>query len=255
MGELYTDLSQYIKAQEAYTRGIDLFQSENEKNGLEGDLNTGILYADMGDIEYFISGDMDAALKNYEHSVLNKNSTPTVNYRIGVINYNKQNYENALTFFIKALEKKDADQNLLLAAGNTLALRGDNFAAQGYYNRLLSLLNEEKAHHALLFPQAKEEEAQLVEMILKTNNNLGVVLNKIARQTGNSQMNGKSFECFVESIRAWDALTRNQETMVRLGGSNLALQNSKYISASMAEFEPAIYTDIPRTLVGEKVLK
>ena len=198
---------------------------------------------------------MDAALKNYEHSVLNKNSTPTVNYRIGVINYNKQNYENALTFFIKALEKKGADQNLLLAAGNTLALRGDNFAAQGYYNRLLSLLNEEKAHHALLFPQAKEEDSQLVEMILKTNNNLGVVLNKIARQTGNSQMNGKSFECFVESIRAWDALTRNQETMVRLGGSNLALQNSKYISASMAEFEPAIYTDIPRTLVGEKVLK
>lgn len=255
LGELYTNLSQYIKAQESYTRGIDLFQNENEKNGLEGDLNTGILYADMGDIEYFISGDMDAALKNYEHSVLNKNSTPTVNYRIGVINYNKQNYENALTFFIKALEKKDADQNLLLAAGNTLALRGDNFAAQGYYNRLLTLLNEEKAHHALLFPQAKEEDAQLVEMILKTNNNLGVVLNKIARQTGNSQMNGKSFECFVESIRAWDALTRNQETMVRLGGSNLALQNSKYISASMAEFEPAIYTDIPRTLVGEKVLK
>ena len=255
LGELYTDLSQYIKAQEAYTRGIDLFQRENEKNGLEGDLNTGILYADMGDIEYFISGDMDAALKNYEYSVLNKNSTPTVNYRIGVINYNKQNYENALTFFIKALEKKDADQNLLLAAGNTLALRGDNFAAQGYYNRLLSLLNEEKAHHALLFPQSKEDDAQLVEMILKTTNNLGVVLNKIARQTGNSQMNGKSFECFVESIRAWDALTRNQETMVRLGGSNLALQNSKYISASMAEFEPAIYTDIPRTLVGEKVLK
>ncbi|WP_296021443.1 hypothetical protein [uncultured Treponema sp.] len=255
LGELYTDLSQYIKAQEAYTRGIDLFQRENEKNGLEGDLNTGILYADMGDIEYFISGDMDAALKNYEYSVLNKNSTPTVNYRIGVINYNKQNYENALTFFIKALEKKDADQNLLLAAGNMLALRGDNFAAQGYYNRLLSLLNEEKAHHALLFPQAKEDDAQLVEMILKTTNNLGVVLNKIARQTGNSQMNGKSFECFVESIRAWDALTRNQETMVRLGGSNLALQNSKYISASMAEFEPAIYTDIPRTLVGEKVLK
>ena len=251
----YTTEKRYFDGSDGTTTVTGITTTQYEKTGLEGDLNTGILYADMGDIEYFISGDMDAALKNYEHSVLNKNSTPTVNYRIGVINYNKQNYENALTFFIKALEKKDADQNLLLAAGNTLALRGDNFAAQGYYNRLLSLLNEEKAHHALLFPQAKEEDSQLVEMILKTNNNLGVVLNKIARQTGNSQMNGKSFECFVESIRAWDALTRNQETMVRLGGSNLALQNSKYISASMAEFEPAIYTDIPRTLVGEKVLK
>lgn len=255
LGELYADVSQYLKAQEVYTRGITLFQSENEKNGLEGDLNTGILYADMGDLEYFISGDMDAALRNYEQAVLNKNSNPSVNYRIGAINYNKKNYEKALKFFITAAEKKDSDENLLLATGNTLALRGDIFAAQGYYSRLLEILNDEKAQRLVLFPQVREEDTLLVEMLLKANNNLGVVLNKIARQTGNSQANGKSFECFVQSIRAWDALTRDAQTMVRLGGSNLALQNSKYITASMAEFEPAIYTDIPRILVGEKILR
>ena len=32
-----------------------------------------MLYADMGNVEYFISGDMDAALKNYEMAEKNKN--------------------------------------------------------------------------------------------------------------------------------------------------------------------------------------
>ncbi|MBR4449199.1 MAG: tetratricopeptide repeat protein [Treponema sp.] len=255
LGELYTDTREYLKAQEVYTRGITLFQNEKEKTGFEGDHNTGLLYADMGDIEYFISGDMDAALSNYEQALNNKNDTPTINYRIGAINYGKQEYEKALTSFIKTAEEKSQDTNLLLSLGNVLSLRGDNFAAQGYYSHLLSLLDAEKARHLMLFPQERLEDNQLVESYLKVNNNLGVTLHRIAKQTGDSQKNAEALVRLSDSIRAWDALTRNPETMVRLGGSNLALQNSKYITTSKNDFEPAIYTDIPRTLVSEKVLK
>jgi hypothetical protein len=53
---------------------------------------------------------------------------------------------------------------------------------------------------------------------------------------------------FSQSIRAWDALTRNQETLVRLEGSNLAAQNMKYITSRVPDFEPAIYIDIKKTL-------
>jgi Tfp pilus assembly protein PilF len=255
LGELYTDTREYLKAQEVYTRGITLFQNEKERTGLEGDHNTGLLYADMGDIEYFISGDMDAALSNYEQALNNKNDTPSINYRIGAINYGKQEYEKALTSFIKTAEEKSQDTNLLLSLGNVLSLRGDNFAAQGYYSHLLSLLDAEKARHLLLMPQERLEDNQLVENYLKVNNNLGVTLHRIAKQTGDSQKNAEALVRLSDSIRAWDALTRNPETMVRLGGSNLALQNSKYITTSKNDFEPAIYTDIPRTLVSEKVLK
>ena len=58
-----------------------------------------------------------------------------------------------------------------------------------------------------------------------------------------------------DSLRAWDALTRNQTTMVRLEGSNLAAQNLKYISHSYSEFEPSIYVTIPRVLDGEHILE
>ena len=55
-------------------------------------------------------------------------------------------------------------------------------------------------------------------------------------------------------MRAWDALTRNEATMVRLPGGNLAEQNMRYMSRPMPDYEPAIYTDIPKILTGEKEL-
>ena len=255
LGELYADTREYLKAQEVYTRGIDLYQTENERDaGFTGDYNTGLLYADMGDIEYFISGDMDAALKNYEMALKNKNDTASINYRVGAVYYSKNVYDKALDSFIRAKEKNDTDINLKLALGNVLSLRGDNFAAQGYYTELLNLLDKEKERHYILYPQEKEDDNGLVEMFLKVNNNLGVTLYRLARQTGDSNKNAQATVRLSDSIRAWDALTRNPETMVRLGGSNLALQNSKYIMASRADFEPAIYTDIPKTMVAEKIL-
>ena len=55
------------------------------------------------------------------------------------------------------------------------------------------------------------------------------------------------------SIRAWDAMTRNQETMVRLGGSNLAERNIAYMSYPVSDYEPSIYTEIPRVLDNEVI--
>ena len=91
-------------------------------------------------------------------------------------------------------------------------------------------------------------------MYLKASNNLAVTLNKLARRTGNSTLNAQAISNFQESIRAWDALTRNQQTLSRLSGSNLAEQNIKYLTHPMPDFEPAIYTDVPRTLSTEEGL-
>ena len=60
---------------------------------------------------------------------------------------------------------------------------------------------------------------------------------------------------FQDSIRYYDAMTRNQQTMVRLPGSNLAEMNLKYATHPFADFEPEIYTEIPRVLNGEKGLE
>lgn len=255
LGELYASNREYLKAQEVYTRGVDLYNTEHDSSGFDGDENTGKLFADLGDIDYFVSGEIDSALFNYEKSVQTKNDVPSVNYRIGAIFYSKEDFGNALGSFIKVHEKEPKDPNVLLALGNTLVLRGDSFAARGYYDSLLSLLDTEKTKRRILMPQEDESDGKIVDLYLKANNNDGVALYNIAKQTGNSQTNADALVRFSESMKAWDALTRNPETMVRMQGSNLAEQNTRYITHSYPDFEPAIYTEIPKVLSDEKGLE
>ena len=255
LGELYASNREYLKAQTVYTRGINLYNEEHEASGLAGDMNTGKLFADMGDLDYFISGELDDALYNYEKAIEIKNDTPSINYRVGAIYYNRKNYDNALASFIKVSEKEPKNPNILLSLGNVLSLRGDNFAAESYYSDLLSTLDGSREKQKYLLPQEDEDDFATVDLYLKANNNLGVTLYRLAQQTGNSNMNAEAVVRLSDSMRAYDALTRNPSTMIRLEGSNLAAQNSKYITHPYPEFEPAIYTDIPRVLAGEKGLE
>ena len=255
LGELYASNREYLKAQTVYTRGINLYNEEHEASELEGDVNTGKLFADMGDLDYFISGEMDDALYNYEKAIEIKNDTPSINYRVGAIYYNRKNYDNALVSFIKVAESEPRDPNILLSLGNVLSLRGDNFAAESYYADLIKVLDQGHEKQKLLLPQSDDDDYAVVDLYLKANNNLGVTLYRLAQQTGDSGRNAEAIVRLSDSIRAYDALTRNQQTMIRMEGSNLAAQNSKYITHPYPDFEPAIYTDIPRLLAGEKGLE
>ena len=254
LGEEYTKEKEYLRARELYTNGLSLYLSEHNGSGFEGNQQVGELYADLGDLDYFIAGDMDNALQNYKDAVDTKNDTAFIRYKIGYIQYGKKNFSEAIGSFMKAGDEYSTDNNLLLAMGNTLALRGDNYAAQGYYEHLLEQLDNIKEQKGVLFPQVRKDEAAVVESYLKASNNLGVTLFKLARRTGNSAMNAKSMVMFQDSMRAWDSMTRNQQTMVRLGGSNLAEQNMKYVSHPIPDYEPAIYTELSKTLSCEKGL-
>ena len=254
LGEIYTGEKEYLKAMESFTDGITLFTNANVSSGLEGNSKIGNLYADMGDIEYFISGNYDNALQNYQDAVNADYDNGKIRYKIGYIQYSKKNYSEAVGSFMKTAEDFADDQSLLLAMGNTLSLRNDNFAAEGYYERLLDQIDSYREQHGVLFPQSRKDENEIVETYLKASNNLGVTLYRLAKRTGSSAMNAKSMVKLQESMRAWDALTRNQKTMGRLGGSNLAEQNLKYVTNPMPDYEPAIYTELPRTLTVEKGL-
>ena len=255
LGESYARTREYLLAENNYALGISLFENENESSGFASDQNVGKLYEDMGEINYFISGDMDEALRNYEEAINNKDDNSTVRYRVGYIQYQKENYPAALASFIISSETRSTDTHLLLSLANTLAMRRDNHAAQGYYEKLISELNKEFENHQLILPQVREDQYDLVDTYMKANNNLGVTLHRIAETNGNSSLNAKAIVALSESLRAWDSLTRNQETMVRLEGSNLAEQNIKYITVPGTAYEPEIYTQIPRLLADEKGLE
>ncbi len=255
LGERYIAEREYLLAEKQYAEGIRLFEQRREYTGLKSDKNVGKLYADMADVDYFISGDIQTAFRNYKAAVENGYDTPSVRYRIGFVQYTDGNYAEALGSFIKTASEDASNRNLLLALGNVLSIRGDQAAARGYYERLIRILDSDRERFGILFPQVREDQYTVVDLYLKAANNLGVTLSRLAAQTGSSSLQAQAIAQFAESVRAWDALTRNQKTMVRLEGSNLAAQNIKYITYPQRSFEPAIYAAIPPVLYGETGLK
>ncbi len=254
LGEHYIGTTDFLQAQEQFAEGISLYTTERDNAGFEGTPEIGKLYEDMGNIKYTISGDYDDALLNYKYSVELENDSPSIRYRIGYIQYKKSNYTEALGAFMKAGDGNVKERNLMLAMANTLSLRGDDYAAQGYYNQLLDELDNNIAEEGLVFPQTSTKHYDVVNTYLYASNNYGVTLYKLAKRTGNSALNAQAIVQFSQSVRAWDALTRNQDTMVRLEGSNLAEQNIKYITHPIPDFEPSIYTDISKTLLDNEHL-
>ena len=253
LGEQYIEQKEYLLAEENYGKGINLFEDENASSGFESTEQVGHLYADLADLDYFVAADNDAALRNYVNAVENKYDNSSVRYKIGYIQYQKQNYAAALGSFIKSHDTNPNDMNLNLALANTLSLSNDSFVARGYYENLLEKLDAEREKNRILYSgQITSSQTEIIDMYMKVANNLGVTLSRLANQTGNSAMNAQAIVYLQESLRSWDALTRNPQTMVRLQGSNLAEQNIKYIINPTSSYRPEIYTEIKRTLYGEK---
>lgn len=255
LGEQYTLQRDFQIAEEKYTKGIELFEKEKRSSNFESNEKIGNLYADYADLNYFIAQDYETALSNYVMAVDNKYDNSEVRYKIGYINYSNQKYSEALGSFIKSHETSPDDTHLLLALANTLSQNSDYYVAKGYYEKLIRLLNKQRTKWGELFPQTRDDQNDVADTYMKATNNLGVILSRTASQTGDSELNGQAIVNFQESLRAWDALTRNQKTMIRMEGSNLAEQNIKYLTNNYTAYQPEIYTEIPRTLTTEVEIK
>ena len=255
LGENYLLTNEYLQAQEQFTQGITLYTTEKENAGFEGNEQIGLLYSDLGNINYTIAGDYDTAAKNYKNAVALGYDNSKIRYRLGYISYKAKNYLEALGSFMKAGEGIKKERNLLLAMANTLSLRNDDYAAEGYYEQLISDLDNEIVDKGgTVFPQTDAAGYDIVTTYLYAANNYGVTLYRLAKRTGDSQKNAQAIVQFQQSLRAWDSLTRDQKTLVRLDGSNLAQENIKYITHPVTEFEPAIYLDIPKNLTENEGL-
>ena len=255
LGEIRASEKEYIIAQELYASGISLYEERKAARSVPQDARIGMLYADYADIDYFIANDWDSALRNYTQAIAELHDTPSIRYKIGYIYYQMGDYASALPQFIRSYSEKNSDSNLLFALGNTLFRRGSWNAARGYYERLMEMSEAERIRKGIMLPQVRSDHGEFVEQYMHTANNLGVTLYSIAGQGRDTSLRGRAYSLFSESARAWDALTRNPDTMVRAQGTNLAYLNMQNITAPLSGFSPEIYTDIPKTLTGERVLQ
>ena len=255
LGGLRADDMEYLRAQELYAAGISLYEERRAARSVPQDPRVGRLYAQYADVDYFVTGDWDAALHNYRKAVAEQWDTPSVRYRTGWLYYERGDYAEALPQFVRAYSENNRDPVLLYALGNTLFRRGSWNAARGYYERLMEMSEAERVRKGILLPQVRADHGAFVEGYMHAANNLGVTLYNLADRTGETALRSRAYALFSESARAWDALTRNPDTMVRAQGSNLAFLNMRAVTAPAGDFAPEIYTGLPKTLRGERVLR
>lgn len=255
LGEQLTDQKKYLEAQTLYADALTIYREYTAFKPLPPNKSIGKLYADYGDIDYFISHNFDSALDSYQNAVKELYNTPSINYRIGYIHYQQENYRKAIEAMSRAYAEKAHDKNLLYGFGNAFFKRGDYFAATAAYEELLALLNAQRARKEQAFSNTRPDDVAFIERYMHTTNNLGATLSRLSERTGDSQKNGRALALYAEATRAWDALTRNPQTMIRAKSVGLAYLNTQNLLNAKSSYQSEIYTDIPMILENERALE
>ncbi|MDR1575960.1 MAG: tetratricopeptide repeat protein [Treponema sp.] len=238
---------EFVPAGEQLVKGINLYEDALARRLMVRSPEYGRLYAGLGDLEYFTkTADMEAALNYYHRAEQNGWAPPEMQYRMGAAYYQLEDWRNALEYLFTASSALPLNRRLLFALGNAALKRGDYFAAQGYYNRLLDILETQRARLPVLLPNDRPEYLELAERLMMARNNAGVACEALADETGARRYRTRAQALYAEANRAWDSLTRDPRTMIRSGSIPLPYLNSRNTLYPQVEYEPQIFIRIDR---------
>jgi len=249
---------EFFPAEEQVVRGIELFEDFYNRNLISPSPKLGQLYSLKGDLEYFVkTGNMEAALRNYRTAEGYGYSPPEVQYRMGAAYYQLEDWRNALDYLFKASSELPLNRRMLFALGNSAFQRGDYFAAQGYFNRLLDILESQRIRLPVLLPNDSVQFLETGERLMMARNNLGAVNEALADQTGNRDYRSQALVMYAESSRAWDAITRNPETMIRMRltdspgapSINLGYLNANNALRPNSNYNPQVFSRIDKDVL------
>jgi hypothetical protein len=250
-----------FQAEEQLIKGINIYEDALTRKLLSPAPEFGRLYGDLGDITYFLHkddryGNMATALDYYKKAEQNGWMPPETEYRMGAAHYFLEQWGPAFERFVHAASNLPYNRRLLNALGNAAYMRGDFFIAQGYYNRLLNLLENERARFPVLRPSERPDHLELAQRLMVVMNNLGVTAEALTQRTGNNEYRSNALGFYAESARAWDSLTRNPATMIRAGsadlshpGINLPYINSQNVLHPETNYQPQVFLQIDKDVL------
>ena len=219
--EVLIGVKEFFPAEEALLKAVRLYQDGLSRRLLVRSPEFGRLYAELGDLEFFVKdGDMQSALDYYLLGEQHGWAPPEIQYRMGAALYQLRQWESALDRFFAAFREMPPNRRILYALGNVSYMRGNYFAAQGYYDRLLAILEDDRARLSPIMATNDEKQLDLAERLMVAQNNQGVILEGLTERTGNSRYRSRAQALYSDSERAWDILTRNPVSMMRMRPSS-----------------------------------
>jgi tetratricopeptide (TPR) repeat protein len=260
--EILSGRMEFFPAEENLVKAINLYQDAVSRRIMNRSPEFGRLYADLGDMEYFIKeGDMQSALDYYRLAEENGWAPPEIQYRMGAAHYQLRQWGPALERLFEAYRETLPNRRILYAMGNVSYMRGNYFAAQGYYDSLLEILDADRSRLPPIMATNDEKELELAERLMVAQNNLGVTLEALGERSGNNSYRARAQGLYSDSERAWDILTRNPSTMIRMGpspeinapGINPAYLNVQNSLHPVGGYEPYFFLRIDKDILEPSV--
>ncbi|MDC7126327.1 MAG: tetratricopeptide repeat protein, partial [Spirochaetales bacterium] len=244
---LYKD-SSYIDAEKYYQKAAESYKEAVKSGQIKPEAKYGLIFSNLGDLAYNISGDYDIALDYFIEAENNKYSTPNLKYKKGFLYYNKKDYRDALDEFTDSADGYSSNRTLLYATANTLFNRNDFYLAEGYYTHLLDMLEKEYSSINYLLIDTVPEHKTLVENLIKVKNNLGTTKYRLYQRNRNSEKNSEAMVLLTDSIELYDKLSRDPNSLEAPETVNLSYLNSKSVFYPVDDYQLQIYQDIPKDL-------
>ncbi len=192
IGEIFVQENQPLQAESYYVNALRRYQEGIFQNLVTPELSYAKIYADLADLYYAqtpgtknsldpsMKGGWDRALDLYQTAVKLGLVTSEITYRIGVIQYEKKNYQQAVLNFLQLEEAPEwqDNANLLYALGNALFRTGNYALADGYYRSLKERLEIQRHTIRNLDLQKRKSHRYLIQRLVEVENNLAAAIDR-----------------------------------------------------------------------------
>ena len=191
IGEIFDEMGQPLQAEKYYLDAQKTFEAFRDQGLVQLDSQTALLYRNLGNLYYrqtpgveasgrgMIPGGWEQALKLFETAEQGHGEEPEVSYRLGVIQYEKQQFGLAVKRFFpldrpgnRGESSGRENPNLLYAMGNALFRSGNYASSEGYYRELLALLRDKRSRITDWDPAGRSSHKALAQRLYETWNNL-----------------------------------------------------------------------------------
>jgi tetratricopeptide (TPR) repeat protein len=247
-GETYYRRQEYLDAEKFFRKAITEIEQAQARKVFGMQPEFGLAYKNQGDLYYYVGRDLVAALDLYRKAAANRYESPDLDYKMGYVHYAGERYEQALLAFSKVVDQKPVNENALFALANALYEGGYYSSAQGYYLRLLEILEGRLERIRFLQVFENPEHRALVERLMKVYNNLGVTLRNLGERSRDPDKESKALVNLTFSSERFDLISRDPETAARGLTQNLAYLNQRGILYPQAGFQLQIYNRLPLDL-------
>ena len=236
---------EYVAAEADYSAAAAEYERAQALGRLAKAPRFAAAYAGMGEVAYWQRDDLPAALSYFERAAAEGWDNPSLRYERGYILYRQGRPREAVEQFYMAGRDGDESPYLLFAFGNALYARQDWHAAEGYYLRTVEAMNKELEQISLPVPSERASHAEIAELLMEAENNLGAALYRSSARAGDARKRALAISAFTESTRLYDSLTRDQAAMPRAGGENLGLANLNLLMGTRG-IEPKLFLTLEK---------